>query len=131
MSLTQEKLAYLAGFFDGDGYISIYPTGTNHHRIGVAITQKHIDILNLYKSIFGGSISKLKTHAYIWQLSSKKAASFLVSILPYLILKKDEATIAIEYQELIGKRVKKLYKRRIELYNDFILLKKINSHFYE
>ena len=59
---------------------------------------------------FGGNLSEQITLSgrvkYNWQLNSDKAVSFLRKIEPYLIFKKDQAIIAINWQKQRPPRIR-------------------------
>jgi len=59
---------------------------------------------------FGGNLSEQITISndikYNWQLNADLAVNFLSKILPYLILKKDQADIAINWQRQRPKRIR-------------------------
>ena len=103
------RLAYLAGFFDGEGCIAIIK-GKNHlgnvqYSLIVIVSNTSDYILHLYKLSFGGRIQKRKhkkpewRDCYVWELSSTRAYDFLKCVYPYLILKKAQADLAFEFQE--------------------------------
>jgi hypothetical protein len=107
---TQEELAYFAGFFDGEGCVGIYIKKRKqwkhpHHRLDVYITNTHPGPLRKLMSLFGGEIHvhvKQQPHhktAWRWNLQSRKAEEFLQQILPFLIVKKDEALLALEFRK--------------------------------
>jgi hypothetical protein len=109
------KYAYLAGVIDSDGYITIQrtkknkklPTGnicTNiYHCLKVGIagteTQSHM----LAKELFGGMIGSYKPKndkhktQYQWYLSNDLAVVFIKTILPYLLVKRAQAELALEF----------------------------------
>lgn len=101
--MKKTDLAYMAGFFDGEGWITI---SEKDLRCGVA--QANEWIINLFKFRFGGRIYTRdpknhkghlgKRFIWDWRIDSRQAALFLEAIKPYLILKLAEAQIAIEYQ---------------------------------
>lgn len=103
------RLAYLGGFFDGEGCIAIVK-GKNHlgnvqYSLRVIVSNTNDYVLHLYKLSFGGRIQKRKykkpewRDCYAWELSSTRAYDFLKCIYPYLILKKAQADLAFEFQE--------------------------------
>ena len=106
--ITKELLAYIAGFFDGEGCITAIRSSKNGHRYGItaSITQKSRGILDLIKSYFGGYVVIQKRNRrendYICRLRFSVVATrvFLEAIAPYLIVKKEQAQIAIEYHQL-------------------------------
>ena len=109
-------LQYIAGFFDGEGCIGIYSKayrkGTFH--LSTQLTQNKTKesklLMNFLAKKFGGNISEQITLSkdikYNWQLGSDNAVNFLEAILPYLILKKSQAIIAINWQKDRPKRIR-------------------------
>lgn len=106
--MKQEIMAaYTAGIFDGEGYVGIdrisKSTGskTIHHGIRVVISQKDGLIMNWLKSNFGGNVYQQRNNTdyfiYRWRIHSKKAAYFLETIYPYLIIKKEQVKLALEF----------------------------------
>lgn len=94
---------YLAGFFDGEGHVSIVDTtGRGHCRIGVEVVQVDPRPLVLFQEAFGGRITR-RVHdgnpkhrvQHRWMAFSHEAADCLRSMLPFLIVKADIAQIAI------------------------------------
>jgi hypothetical protein len=102
-------LQYIAGFFDGEGSIGIYyrPKLKDRFHLRTQLTNnKNKDTQRLTTYLvnkFGGNLGEQITLSgklkYNWQLNSDKAVYFLRKIEPHLILKKDQATIAINWQE--------------------------------
>jgi len=101
------KEEYLAGFFDGEGCITltkcgISKTGVQKYRVEIQVTNTVKTPLIEYEKLFGGSIHKqVRDHplrdCYKWTVTNKKAHKFLSTMIPYLIIKKDEALIALEW----------------------------------
>jgi len=100
---------YIAGFFDGEGSIGIYyrqRTKDRFHLRTQLTNNKNKNAQRLMGYLmdkFGGNLSEQVTLSgnikYNWQLNSDKAVYFLKKIEPYLIFKKDQAIIAINWQE--------------------------------
>ena len=101
------RVAYLAGFFDGEGCVRIIK-GKNHlgnvqYSLRVIVSNTNDYVLHLYKLSFGGRIQKRKykkpewRDCYAWELSSTRAYDFLKCVYPYLILKKAQADLAFEF----------------------------------
>ena len=98
---------YIAGFFDGEGCIGIYKRKDRRSGKGscarIQVTQnksrKSTEILNYMLSKYGGNLSEQITLSgkikYNWQLNPGGARKFLKDLFPYLILKKEQALIAI------------------------------------
>lgn len=92
---------YYAGFFDGEGSVSISTVGT----VQVAIAQREPFILYKFKEEYGGEVYK-KTRkfsdGYNWRLCGKeKVGKFLEDIFPYSIVKKDDIRLGLEVNSLI------------------------------
>ena len=105
MSISSE---YLAGYFDGEGCVRITHTKQNRgFGIHVFITNTYLPTLQSLEEKCGGRVSlrntKTETHRtiYQWRISNKKEAlSFLLSIYPFLVEKKQQAAFAIEFCQL-------------------------------
>lgn len=103
------SLAYLAGFFDGEGCISIIKgknrLGNTQYGLRVIVSNTNNYVLQLYKFSFSGRIQKRKhdkpkwRDCYAWGLSSTQAYDFLKCLYTYLVIKKAEADLAFEFQE--------------------------------
>lgn len=100
---------YLAGFFDGEGSIGIYPV-MHHGRPGFYlrtqlvqnIGEASVALLAELTTVYGGngpleSCSRCQ-RAFNWQLHGHSAARFLQAIEPSLRLKREQAEIAIAWQ---------------------------------
>jgi hypothetical protein len=113
------NLPYIAGFFDGEGSIGVY-----HHINSGVQTGFHLRIQlrqnktkpysQLFRELvarFGGCVAEVSTRSgkvgMSWQVGSAKPVAFLREVEPYLVLKKDQAWLAISWQE-----------RRIPAYRD-------------
>lgn len=92
--------AYVAGFFDGEGSISIKNPGKNtSYRICISIAQKRPEPLFMIQARWGGSLNKRDNNISTLLMFSKKAVSFISDIYPYLVVKRKQAEIAIKFQE--------------------------------
>ncbi len=103
-------LAYVAGFFDGEGSINLLtrprPKNTEY-SLTVAIGQKDGETLDWIKENFGGNVYVVKRdNSFFWVCTHKKAISFLKTILPYLRYKKPQAIVAINFYEKMPKRMR-------------------------
>src|ERR1700747_2590374 len=143
--LSETDRAYLAGIIDGEGSIMMIhhkprPNGNGTKweywvlRVSVANTDIRLIIWLLEK--FGGGFSTGKNKRpnqkdhYQWRLDSKRAEPILRAALPYLILKREQAELAlkmistyklvgckghppetIEYRRELATRIKELNRR--------------------
>lgn len=101
---NEQNLLYLAGFFDGEGSISILKRKKGDwnisHFIRVSIGQKDGETLDWVKDNFGGNVYLVsRDGSYIWAVSDNKAYEFIKVLTPYLHYKKPQAELAIKFQE--------------------------------
>jgi hypothetical protein len=113
--------AWSAGIIDGEGCIHIGKrTGKNRKGFQLRVLVGNTDpkmILEL-KSIWGGwtgPCSKDKREgrksAWQWIITDTPASKVLEEILPFLICKKEQATLAIEFAKSIKCNVDKKHKK--------------------
>ncbi len=110
------ELAYLAGFFDGEGCIVISEytnpvtskrPGYQSMRLRIFVGNTNLDVLQLFVSRFGGSINCKRVYGnrkqlWTWSAATREAASALSLMLPYLTVKSEQAEIAAEFQSTMG-----------------------------
>ena len=102
--MHENTLFYLAGFFDGEGSISILKRKKGDwnvsHFVRVSIGQKDGATLDWIKDNFGGNVYLVKRDgSYIWAISDYKGYEFIKIISPYLRYKKPQAELAIKFYE--------------------------------
>lgn len=100
------SIEYIAGFFDGEGCIraTVAKDGKNASGLHVFITNTYFPILSMFEQKFGGTTS-LRNNSnpkhkatYQWRMSSRKEIkNFLEQVEPYLIEKREQALLALEY----------------------------------
>lgn len=95
---SDADLAYLGGFFDGEGSVSI-----SGDVLRVSIGQINPAPLERYKYRWGGRLRLVKKTSphrdiYHWTIESAKAAGVLEELLPYLIVKRDQAILGMNFQ---------------------------------
>ena len=107
-------IRYFAGLFDGEGSIGIYRTGypINGRKDGqrqwglkITIVMTTPQPLKQIKAQWGGYAGiekrnkrKNSRDVFLWYLHGEQASGMLKELLPYLMIKRDEALIAIEFQ---------------------------------
>lgn len=127
---------YIAGLFDGEGFIVIpkgKPRIKNNAqrspqfslRIGVEMINKNQILDKLYKT-FGGHLYKRpgrraenRQVTTLWYEGGDNAMEILKKIIPHLIIKKEQAEIAIKFQEHMKKHRLK-FPRKQRLGNEII-----------
>jgi len=92
---------YVAGFFDGEGCVSINTTG----RCTISITQKNPEVLYLIQKQYGGNVHcKWKKHFECshWLTNGKQdVIRFLNLIKPYVVVKKKEIDLGLQAAALV------------------------------
>lgn len=107
-------LRWAAGFFDGEGYITIYKE-KSYLRMAMGINHTEEVTIKRMQKLFGGNVYILmpKTPAtaakpykkqYCWKLYSQHASIALLQLYPYLQSnKKQQADVAIHFQSRLHK----------------------------
>jgi hypothetical protein len=121
MTKDKTKWAYLAGCIDSDGCIGISRTilktsaGNDYfgYDLKTSVAGNKIKSMRWFVRYFGGEFrpksknsSKLTDDpGFEWFVSGgyKKMEIFLLGVLPYLIIKREQASIALEFIRLNGK----------------------------
>lgn len=136
-----EKLAYLAGIIDGEGCIAIDRKKHSDVRkewmsyaVVLSVGNNSFELITWLKDNFGGNITEYvredKRTYWRWATSEKKTLrNILKQTRPYLVIKKEQADLAISYSEkccqLSGRRGVPIWlKRRREEY--FQAMKKMH-----
>jgi hypothetical protein len=106
---------YVAGFIDGEGCIDvqIHPDGYCRPRLRISQCEHQSHILYLLKDKFGGSVHKRQSQrpnqsdSCSWEFLGRKAMlEILTLITPHLVVKKQQALLAIWWLENVtGKQV--------------------------
>src|ERR1035438_1061932 len=107
------KYGYLAGIVDGEGTITICrseyvakKTGnpTIGYSVKVQVKNTDVRLMKWLKSRFGGEYysdnSKRPSNwkdSYVWFHASESKQELLLAILPYLIVKREQALVALEF----------------------------------
>ena len=122
--VTPSDLLYIAGFFDGEGSISIGRRGRENYRwlqLNMTITNTDRAVLEMIRATFGvGCIglkdSGLKTREKLSRLAygtrdcfeliwtGRQAESVLRELYPYLRVKKGQAEIALRFRSTYGQK---------------------------
>ena len=100
------SLEYIAGYFDGEGCVTIGITNKKYYQLCVKIDSIDFEPLHMIHKMFGGGLSLSKRrpprhHTWHFRLSTNIAYKFLKAIQPYCILKKQQVDLALEFQENI------------------------------
>lgn len=111
--ISETDSAWAAGFIDGEGCIQMpHRKRKGHESFSLMVTAVNTDIrpLERLQCTFGGTIMGLHKgknpkwrRSWVWQVSHSKAEAFLLTILPWLTCKRDQAEIAILSRKYVGK----------------------------
>lgn len=98
--MTEAEIGYAAGFFDGEGCISISKNGA----VDIRVTNTAKNVLVKLQSLFGGSITnrtqKANKTQYAYSFYGENAIEFIKLIKPHLIDKLPQAEAVLEYYNL-------------------------------
>lgn len=148
-------IRYVAGLFDGEGWITVckqklgergYGHYSPHHvryQLVVGIGIPHRPIIEQMHRQFGGGLFTNRSAqvkmpksrpGYMWKVSSGPASSFLDLLLPHLVVKRDEAVIALQFHKHVRAHItdfryhpemrEGLYAEREEFRRQLLVLKK-------
>jgi hypothetical protein len=102
-------MAYAAGIVDGEGCVAIDRYSNKDlpsycYRLKVRVGNTSIDLIEWLKNTFGGNVKTIKPRsknnkrAWEWYLAGEPAAKFIKLVRPYLLIKKQQADLAIAFQ---------------------------------
>lgn len=87
---SEVELAYIAGFFDGEGTIRVYH---KNQRFSASIGQKRKPVLEYIAKIFNGGTFQYTKRTEVWGWRLRRLSDvylFMLCIYPYLIVKRKE-----------------------------------------
>lgn len=95
---------YMAGFFDGEGYIGLLKRNRSNkyteYFIQMSIGQNDGKTMDWIIDNYGGHLHLVKRdNSYYWIASNRKAYEILKRIIPHLKYKKPQAELAISFFE--------------------------------
>jgi hypothetical protein len=105
--LTDAENACAAGLFDGEGSIIIdKPRRGRGHALLVTLAMREPAAVTWLQERWPGSLRPTTKHpkgrdafvCWYWRRHTSAAGAFLSDILPYLLIKKAQAQLAIEFQ---------------------------------
>jgi hypothetical protein len=121
--MKEYKWPYVAGLMDGEGSICIYRSRDHRLKNGqfaygmhVQIVSTNIDVIKWILGNFGGRFYersceykhngfKANKTIYHWALTgSANRERFLLGVLPYLIIKREQALVGLEFIRLGSER---------------------------
>lgn len=141
-NIKETDCAWTAGLIDGEGCIYIHRSRPKNGAINPCFSLKvrvgmiHMPTIQKLKDLWGGYYSERKVkqknsrNQAIWEVSSKNAEFLLKYIICFLITKKEEAILALEFLTLPKATQFKetplwLLNKRQELFHKIKALKRI------
>lgn len=121
---TEKQLAYIAGFFDGEGCVQIHGSRNRRQPAGpyIWMGQKSRKVLDEIQGYLGfGKITQSNRGHHILRFSRQDGLQFARWIAPYAIVKREQLLLAIEMGGLIGesnntKVTEQNRRRRFEIF---------------
>jgi len=117
--MDEKTLAYIAGIIDGEGCITILEYGAKQRRnwrltVSVVNTSEWLVqwlMLQGFGKVYEIGKTKREKRIWQWRVDGRKAGEFLTLILPYLMIKKSQADVALRFQH---RRTATLWQRRTD-----------------
>jgi len=131
--VKSDKVAYIAGIIDGEGTLSIHKTPTGYSPV-IQIVNTNKELIEFIRKYLGGASfceikhkhrKREKNCYYLKIRKTKKVLELCKLFLPYLIVKREQAKILIEFcraklrgdlnkQKELYYRIKKLNAKGVE-----------------
>lgn len=105
---TAQERAYAAGMVDGEGHLGLAAWGSSFLPT-VEIINTDANLMDWFTARFAGGVIIKHTprnpkHSprLTWRLNGRRAYAFLQEILPYLVIKREQAQIVFDYYDQGG-----------------------------
>jgi len=128
--VNKEQLAYAAGLFDGEGCVSINKVTAKGYkkpgfqlRASISMTDERM-MMQFQEWFYGGCQYRTRPRAkdyWMWVVVARGARDFLTKVEPYLVIKKPQALVGIEFQNYRDNnqsqnKTQEYWDREFELY---------------
>lgn len=128
MILDEGSRGYVAGVVDCDGSICIIRDKKGHMRLKLAVYNSSKHVTDWFSSNLGGKTvnsrprnSRCSTE-YSWSVYNQRAAEVIGVILPYMVIKRRQALLAIEFASTLDRsdaRLPNVFKEiRLRVYEE-------------
>lgn len=100
--------ARLAAYIDGEGHIAINQEQRGYQYIRIVVTNTDPRLIAWLLTTFGGGVMKGKPQSerhrkvYKWSASCRHAEALLRAAQPFFITKRDQAEIALAFQDTLA-----------------------------
>lgn len=99
---------WAAGFVDGEGCITVHKNSNNSHILRLQVDSTTPSVLGVLHGLFGGRVngpynrgqykdSYNRRPIWVWSACGKEALSALEKIEPYLLVKREQAQLALSF----------------------------------
>ena len=100
------KIAWAAGFVDGEGYIGIVRMfdknrGYYSYRVALDVAQVYREPLAILQELFGGHLGFARNNYsgyWHWRASGKDVVRIVKILLPYLVVKSRQAKLVCDFE---------------------------------
>jgi hypothetical protein len=107
-----ERVIWAGGFFDGEAFIGLSrgiskSTQRPFHQPLIDVAQTKREVLDVLVELFGGKVRLGKnwhSHIHFWRITGADTFRVLPEVLPYLIGKRRQAELILEYQRISGRQ---------------------------
>lgn len=110
---SETDYAWAAGIIDGEGHIGMTrcKPGVNRratigYQIRISVRMTHEPTVKKLRFLFGGTLNRVPSRnpqkhkeSYAWYVGDLKTVEVLEKILPYLITKRDQALLVLDYRK--------------------------------
>lgn len=96
-------IRYIAGLFDGEGYVGVQRQRTHGaYSLNVSITNTHTSIFEHLAAQYPGSVTMRKggwggRNCFVWKLHGAAAMRFLRDVEPHVYIKRDQVRLAMTF----------------------------------
>lgn len=125
--VSDSEAAWSAGAFDGEGCVMVKVGGARGgDKVRVTVVNTFRAFCDRFRDLYGGSVtvtemaqynSRWRTR-YTWEASGKSAVRALRNMLPYLLVKRSQAVLALEFADTLRQGVRhppEVLNRRAEI----------------
>lgn len=112
--LTREaKVAWAAGFIDGEGSITLMSVNSKRaYSVLLEATNRDVAALERLRELFGGTFqvhtrgNALHATTLKWRLFAANACRAIAELYPYLVVKQEQARLALIWQTTVDSKDK-------------------------
>lgn len=105
--MSDLELGWAAGIVDGEGHIRIGQDSRGRWMLQLSVGNTDKMMVEILKGLFGGAVNgpylpKKGRACYQWSVSTKRAGEVLEKLLPVLVTKRAQASVAIQFQRTMA-----------------------------